>query len=400
MPPCPRRPLLVAVALAILVLASPARALDAPDAPGPFAVGHETMTVVDPSRQEVRNGVLGDRRLAVDVWYPISPGSASGPFAFYPFQVFTLGYTSPVAREGAPAIANVARPLIVFSHGSGGISVQSTGLCEALASHGFVVAAPNHAGNTASDAFFGTSFPFATSSRNRPRDVSVLIDRLIARSRTPGDRLYRVVNPYQIGVAGHSFGGFTALAMASGYAEVPADPRVRAILPIAPAARILSDAELARITVPVFVLGGTEDTTTPVEPNSRVAFEKPSSRRVYRADIVGAGHSAFASVCRIGDVLFAFGSPVSFVLQNVPGYEQSCGPGAYPIGDAERIQNLYAVSFFRRHLMQDSRYEPFLATSYAASEEPTLKYWRRDTSFPAWWAQLLANGPGQAGAPQ
>lgn len=387
----------LALLLALPMAGLPAAAESAPvpSQPGAFAVGHESFTLVDPSRREVYNGVLRDRALSVDVWYPVSPASAVGPFAFYPFQVFTLGFNSPVAREGAPPVPNVARPLIVFSHGSGGISVQSTVLCETLASHGFVVAAPNHAGNTASDAFFGTGFPFATTARNRPRDVSALITKMIARSRDPGDRLYRVVNPFQIGVTGHSFGGFTALAMASGYAEVPADPRVRAIMPIAPAARLLSDAELARITVPLLVLIGSEDSTTPAEPNARISFEQPASRRVYRADIVGAEHNHFGSVCSISDVLFSYGSPESFVKSVVPGYEETCGPGAYPIAEAERIQALYAVSFFRRHLMQDSRYEPYLDLPYAQLFEPDVVFLRRNTSFPIFWQQFLGTAPQQ-----
>lgn len=376
--------------LAALVLSAPARGQSAPDPStlGPFAVGHESFELVDPSRREIRGGVEVDRTLVVDVWYPAAPG-ATGAFAFYPFQVFSLGFTSTLAREGAAPVPNVARPLVVFSHGNSGISVQSTGLCETLASHGFVVAAPNHTGNTASDAFFGSSFPFATSARNRPLDVSAVIDRMIARSRTPGDRLFRLVNPFQIGAAGHSFGGFTALAIASGYADVPADPRVRAVMPIAPAARILTNDELARITVPVFVLGGTEDTTTPIEPNSRVAFEEPSSRRVYRADIVDAGHSHFASVCKLADVLLALNSPLSFIRSVVPGFDQTCSEGAFPIAEAERIQNLYAVSFFRRHLAQDSRYEAFLDLPYAQLFEPGVLFLRRNTSFPIFWSQFL-----------
>lgn len=392
MQPHARRALLpVALLLALFAAGSPAAAQSAPDPskPGDFAVGHETMSVVDPARREVYGGVERARTLSVDVWYPVASQSAVGPFAFYPFQVFTLGFSSTVAREGAPPVPNVARPLIVFSHGSGGISVQSTQLCETLASHGFVVVAPNHAGNTAADVFFNASFPFATNARNRPLDVSLLIDRMIARSRDAGDRLHRIVNPFQVGVAGHSFGGFTALAVASGYADVPADPRVRAILPIAPAARILTDEELARIKIPLLVLGATEDDTTPVEPNSRISFEKPSSRRVYRADIEGAGHSHFASVCNLADVLFSFGSPESFVRSVVPGYEQTCGDGAYPIAEAERIQNLYAVSFFRRHLMQDTRYEPFLDLPYAQLSEPDVIFLRRNTSFPIFWQQFL-----------
>ncbi len=371
-------------AAVIAAAPAPARSASAPEpgALGPFAVGHELFTVTDPTRQEVRQRVLGPRRLTVDVWYPVDPAQASGPFAPYSFQVLGLGFLSTVAREGAPPIPNVARPLVVFSHGNSGISVQSTNLCETLASHGFVVVAPNHTGNTAGDAFVTSSDPFDVSARNRPRDVSVVIDRMITRTRTPGDRLYRVVNPYQIGATGHSFGGFTALAAAGGYGDYTSDPRVRAIMPIAPAAHLIPDAQLTAIRVPVFVLGGTLDTTTPLEPNSRLAFERPSSRRVYRADVIDADHSHFASVCKLADVLFTYNAPVSFVEQTVPGYHETCDPGVLPIAAAERLQNLYAVSFFRRHLMQDTRYEVFLTPEWAQIMEPGVAFQRRSPSLP------------------
>ena len=387
--PLARRPYAAAllfVACVAWAVAAPhsARAASAPDpaALGPYAVGHEVFTVSDPARPETRLGVAGPRQIVVDVWYPVDPAQAAGAFAPYSFQVLGLGFLSQVAREGAPPLPNVARPLVVFSHGNGGIAVQSTNLCETLASHGFVVAAPNHTGNTAGDAFFTRMDPFSVAAYNRPRDVSVVIDRMIARTRTPGDRLYHVVNPYQVGVAGHSFGGFTSLAVAGGYESFVPDVRVRAIMPIAPAARLLSDAERAAIRVPVMVLGGTLDTTTPLEPNSRLAFEMPASRRVYRADVIGADHSHFASVCKLADVLFAYNAPVSFVRSVVPGYLETCGPGVLPIGVAERIQNLYAVSFFRRHLLQDTRYEVFLTETWAQVMEPDVAFQRRGPTFP------------------
>jgi predicted dienelactone hydrolase len=392
--PLRRAPLAFLLTLVALTLAaSPgwagAGAPPDPAALGPFAVGHEAFQALDAARPETFAGQFGPRKLAVDVWYPADPGQGGGSLSRYSLQVFTLGFNSTVARDGLSPIPRVARPLIVFSHGSGGISTQSTGLCEALASHGFVVVAPNHTGNTAEDVFKGRSLPFEQTVRNRPRDISFLIDRMIARSRDRLDPFYRVINPFQIGVAGHSFGGFTTLAMAAGHGDFAADPRVRAIFPIAPAARILTDAELARIKVPTFVLGGTLDSTTPIEPNSRITFEEPSSRRVYRADIKNATHTHFASICKLAQVLLDLDQPLSFIISVVPGYLETCSAGAFPIAEAERIQNLYAVSFFRRHLLQDGRYETFLTQPYAQTMEPNVDYRRRIPTLPVFFQAFL-----------
>ena len=59
-------------------------------------------------------------------------------------------------------------PLLIFSHGAGGTRQQSAKLIEHLSSWGFVVASPDHAGNSMNDA--GASIPF--SLEDRPKDIS------------------------------------------------------------------------------------------------------------------------------------------------------------------------------------------------------------------------------------
>ena len=70
------------------------------------------------------------------------------------------------------------------------------------------------------------------------------------------------VDPESIAVTGHSFGGFTAYAMVSGYesAAFPADDRVDAIITLAPfTTPILDDAALSRVDVPALIVVGTDD---------------------------------------------------------------------------------------------------------------------------------------------
>jgi predicted dienelactone hydrolase len=344
---------------------------------GPWAVGHTSFEVVDGSRD--------DRPLPVQAWYPVDPQDAVGEPTFYELLdlvLFVLGLTSEVALDDAPITDRLFRPLVVFSHGSGGINIQSIDLVETLASHGFVVVAPNHTGNTIFDDIDGTSVPFEQSAVDRPRDVSFLIDHMLERGFDPGDPFFLRINPFAIGVTGHSFGGFTSLAMAGGFGEVAPDPRVRAILPIAPASGAFSDEELASIRVPTLLLGGTLDDTTPIEPDVTRPFGLISSRSLYRADIEGATHFHFANICDIGNALIDAG--ITQDLWAVLGadgliepFEFTCGPDAFPIGEAQRIQNLYAVSFFRRHLIFDFRYEIFLTEIYAEVVEPAVVFFRK-----------------------
>jgi predicted dienelactone hydrolase len=246
---------------------------------------------------------------------------------------------------------------VVFSHGNNGIRFQSFFLCEQLASHGFVVAAPDHVGNTAVDLLIPGP-PFTIT--DRPLDVSFVITRMLERSLDPVDPLYGRVDPGGVGVAGHSFGGFTALAVAAGFGGVPADPRVRAIAPIAPVSTILSAEELGGIFVPTLIVGGTSDTTTPVDPQSEWAQQHVAGRPLYRVDVLDAGHNSFTDVCDIGAALIGAGLPpalLDFLLGNL---DEGCSPELVDVQEAHRLTNHYVVAFMRSHLARDGFYLRFL----------------------------------------
>jgi predicted dienelactone hydrolase len=96
-------------------------------------------------------------------------------------------------------------PLVVLSHGTGGAAMGLAWLGETLAANGYIVAAVNHHGNTGAEPtppLQGTLVWW-----DRPQDLSVLIDRLLADPQW-GTR----IDTSRIGVAGFSIGGYTALA--------------------------------------------------------------------------------------------------------------------------------------------------------------------------------------------
>src|SRR5262249_6011106 len=136
------------------------------------------------------------------------------------------------------------RPLVVFSHGYGGHRRQSTFLCTHVASHGYLVAACDHTGNTVFDvaqqaitarsgrALQGFGDTLRTFAAARPADVGALLDRLL--DGLAGD-LGRLVDRDRIGMSGHSFGGWTTLVVTA------QDRRIRAALPLAPAGGALPE---------------------------------------------------------------------------------------------------------------------------------------------------------------
>jgi predicted dienelactone hydrolase len=350
--------LIVLAALLLTAAASTAHA--APPAPpdelGPFAVGRTTFVVVDPSRD--------DRTLTVDAWYPVDAEDAAGvPISVYDL-IFT-GLPSEVALDAPPVSSDGPFPLVVFSHGNNGIRFQSFFLTETLASHGFVVVAPDHAGNTAADLIFPGP-PFET--RDRPLDISFVITRMLEKSADSGDPFFETLDGIRIGVMGHSFGGFTTLAMATGFQDVPPDFRVRALVPISPAVGGLSDEQLASVERPEIVIGGTADVTVPIDPSSVRAFELPSARPRYRIDVEDAGHNSFTNICDFFEVLLGAGVPPQLLEFLLGSADEGCAPELIPIEEAHRVTNLYAVSFLQRNLAFDPRYQRFLTPGFARTQ--------------------------------
>jgi len=352
--------------LAIIFTNSQLSAQPAPDGIGPWDVGRTTFTVVDPARE--------DRTFDVDVWYPVDPEDAVG-VARASYDLIFASLESPLALDSPPVSAQGPRSLVVFSHGSNGIRYQSYFLTEALASHGFVVAAPDHSGNTATDLVLGTEAPIEQIILDRPADISLTITRMLERSAASGDFFAGSIDPVRIGVTGHSFGGYTALAMAGAYPGIPRDPRVLAIVPLAPATLLFTDTDLAAVDLPTMLLSGSLDVTTPVNPNTTRPWKLLSSFYRYRADIVGGGHQSFSDICDITDALLAVGIPPDFVEFIIGAADEGCGPDLIDSGEAHRLTRLYTASFFKLFVAGEGGYGRYLSSRYTESESLPVDYY-------------------------
>ena len=95
------------------------------------------------------------------------------------------GRHRPLRTEIWRPAALVRSPVILFSHGFAGTRLQSRFICSHLASHGYVVASTDHAGNTFLDL---NVFKVTNSSKDRPHDLRVVLDKLTQELRTPKAR--------------------------------------------------------------------------------------------------------------------------------------------------------------------------------------------------------------------
>tara|TARA_B100000519_G_scaffold132475_1_gene114432 strand:+ start:468 stop:1529 length:1062 start_codon:yes stop_codon:yes gene_type:complete len=192
----------------------------------PFARGSTPVG----TRQYRWTDTVRDHTLPVDVWYPAAEahrGQDLNPATMNTFETVSgLGETRQQAVLGAETAPGVF-PLIVFSHGFGGERRQSTFFCTHLASHGYVVASMDHVGNTIADMISGESAAgdqkvLERFMVSRPQDASFVIDQMLAGAAEVS------INSDQIGMSGHSFGGWTTLK------TIETDARIGAAVLLAP----------------------------------------------------------------------------------------------------------------------------------------------------------------------
>lgn len=327
---------------------------------GPFPVGVTTLNLVDDSRSNVDGS--GPRPVTTEVYYPSTAAAVKG----VPRDIVRLLGIDIVATPAFRdvGIASGPFPLVVFSHGNDGIRIQSFFFAAHLASHGFIVASPDHYGNTFLDALAG--IVDADSANNRPLDMSFVIDEMLARSAQSTGFFAASIDPEKIGMSGHSFGGFTTFLLASGKNPFY-DARVKAILPQAPAAPF-SDAFFGAITVPTLIIGGSIDETTPFESEQQRPFDllPAGADIVALAELIGAGHFTFSDFCEVPRNLLAF----------LGGFEEACEPRHLPWRHAHDIVNYLSLNFFDATLNGDTEALARLAPENLASIED-LVYQRK-----------------------
>jgi predicted dienelactone hydrolase len=285
-------------------------------------------------------------------------------------------------------------PLVVISHGLGSSRSEFEKMAEHLASYGFAVAVPEHPGSNvkyqqeflANLSYEGVDpFEFVY----RPWDIKTLLNTLAAEP-TYAQRF----NLDKVGVIGHSFGGYTALALAGAELNLDRirascepveyvlnlstllqcramalpladydlrDTRVHAVMAYSPVTSLLLGPEsMAKIDKPVMIVAGSSDFVAPVIPEQIHPFVWLESPEKYLATFIPASHVSINGEVDFPDQIDVAPRVSSLIT-----------------GPDPKLSTAYAhalnAAFMGFYLGDRADYQTFLGAAYAAeflSEPP------------------------------
>ncbi|KAF3884147.1 MULTISPECIES: alpha/beta hydrolase [Nostocales] len=282
-------------------------------------------------------------------------------------------------------------PVIVVSHGLGSDSSNFAYVATYLASYGFAVVVPNHPGSDTKQLrslLNGKTNEVAPPDefQNRPLDIKYVLDQLEDRNKF--DSRYKGrLNLQQVGVFGHSFGGYTALALAGAKINFEQlakdcrenaikdtwnlslllqcnaleargserkvydfrDKRVKAVMAVNPiTSSIFGETGLSQIQTPVLIAASSDDTIAPALYEQILPFSWIDNSQKYLAVISKTSHFS-----AIGE---GQGSANQFALPSeLVGEDPSL---------ARRYLNILSLPFFATYVAEMPQYNTFLNAAY------------------------------------
>jgi predicted dienelactone hydrolase len=276
-------------------------------------------------------------------------------------------------------------PVVIMSHGLGSQPEHFAERAKHLNSYGYVVAVPQHPG---SDFQYIEDLKEGLRRRvfelnefiDRPLDISYLLDELEKLNQTKFNEHLDLDN---VGILGHSFGGYTALALAGATIDFEnldkscnrkvwspnvslllqcqaldlprqeynlKDKRIKSVATInAVASSIFGNKGLNEVQVPVVFASGTRDPATPAAIEQLRPFVWVNSQDKYFILIEGQAHINTSQLDSSAKALF----------DSIPDLElpdQSI---------FDQYGNAFIVAFFANYPLNNPEFRPYFTSSYA-----------------------------------
>lgn len=238
---------------------------------GRYAVGTMDMMFEDTSRAIAATGThpaAPSRRLPTTIYYPAT--SAPGPLA------------------AASLAAGGPFPMLMYSHGYSSSRAEAVPAATHAASYGYIVVVPEFP-LTNLLAEGGADIHDAV---NQPKDVSYVIDQMLAASKNSAHVLAGGIDDARIGAVGVSLGGLTTLLVS--FHPKLHDARIKAALPIAPASSFFAEGFYHTRELPMLIVHGDLDAFLDYQSNGRRSFTRaaPNARLV---TVHKGTHAAFGA---------------------------------------------------------------------------------------------------------
>ncbi len=309
-------------------------------------VGVTTTTLVDHSRTDALT--KKPRTLVTEIWYPATDDSKSLPKNRY--RDFFAGgispeldallqrtYRVPVEQLDKLYWNNAVRdarvrpgryPLIVFSHGNGGMRNQNTFWCDHLASLGYIIVSADHTGNARHTVIDGQLIPGQGSQRaqsaiDRPQDMIFLLDEMTRWDRGADSRFAGRIDTERVAVTGMSFGSYSAIQAAD------AEPRFKALLGMAAAPPTHTN-----LTIPALLMLGVKDATIGEVGNALIRkYADTHEGPAYLLELTNGGHWSFTDMFKIN-----------------PAFGDGIGPSFTSMEQTYEIINSYSAAFLGVYL--------------------------------------------------
>ncbi len=293
---------------------------------GQFPVGVMTLELgEEPGQQPLSVWYPADAEAVADMETEIFDSSEAIPEAFR--SLIPDSMKSPIETNSyrdAPIADSNTFPVVIYSHGFGGHRDVAIFLTTHLASHGFVVASPEHIHRNL------TAQTLGTAESSPEKDQANVAKTLASLDAAFGDG----ADTARAGVIGHSAGARTAL-------DALANEAVLAAIPLAGGGSVPPEAA----DKPILVIVAELDLTVPTD-RSLASYESAPGPRTF-VNLAQAGHNSFTDSCPV--ILAGGGLDMLEPLlgaEQVVRAEDGCTPeNAHPLAMQAALKHL-ATAFF------------------------------------------------------